>query len=91
MNITIDNRPNFVSRLYVGQVDGKRFMLHVVDDRIINDPDSKWNPGSLTIQWLGEQGDTDAVRRWLHENAYLAAPEGLVLMVKASEWNREDM
>lgn len=90
MNITIDHRPNFVSRLYVGQVDGKRFMLHVVDDRIINDPDSKWNPGSLTIQWLGERGDADAVLRWLHENAYLSAPEGLVLMVKASNWNRED-
>ena len=91
MNITIDNRPNYVSRFYAGQLEGKRFMVHIVDDRIISDPNSKWNPGSLTIEWYGEKGDTDAVRRWLHDNAYLAAPEGLVLMVKASEWNREDM
>lgn len=97
MNITIDNRPNYVSRFYAGQLDGQRFMVHVVDDRISSDPDSKWNPGSITIQWINEPGEyntphnTSAVYKWLQENAYLAAPEGLVLMVKASEWNREDM
>lgn len=91
MNITIDNRPNYVSRFYAGQLDGKRFMVHIVDDRVISDPNSRWNPGSLTIEWYGEKGDTNAVKRWLHDNAYLAAPEGLVLMVKASDWNREDL
>jgi hypothetical protein len=91
MNITIDNRPNYVSRFYSGEVDGKRFQVHVVDDRALFDPNSQWNPGSITIQWTGTPGDTNAVKRWLHDNAYLAAPEGLVLMVKASEWNREDL
>lgn len=90
MNITIDNRPNYVSRFYSGAVDGKRFIVHVVDDRASNDPDSKWNPGSIEIVWANIPGDTDAVRRWLMEHAYLSAPEGLVLMTKASQWNRED-
>lgn len=90
MNISIQNRPDYVSRFYSGHLDGKRFSVHVTDDRRSNDPDSQWNPGSLTIQWIGEPGDTDAVRRWLHDNAYLAPPDGLAIMVKASEWNRED-
>lgn len=90
MNISVDSRPNYVSRFYSGEVDGKRFQVHVVDDRALFDRDSRWNPGSITIQWTGTPGDTEAVRRWLMDNAYLSAPEGLVLMVKASNWNRED-
>lgn len=89
-NIKIDPRPTSITRVYHMQYKNLPVWIHVTDDRPGNDPDSRYNPGDVSIVCNGtlSLAEYRDLLRWLTEKVAFAEPDTIAMM-DAHSWRRD--